>query len=108
MSGNHRHGVPALPALRGGLLAFLAATLFGVSTPLVQKLGQGLGPFTTAALLYAGAAVIGSLLRQRVDQEARLQRSDAPRLLAMALFGAVIGPVALAWGCSAPAALARR
>ena len=90
--------MPALPALRGGLLALLAATLVGVSTPLLQQLGQGLGPFTTAALLYAGAAVIGSLLRQRVDQEARLQRSDAPRLLAMALFGAVIGPVALAWG----------
>lgn len=87
-----------LPALRGGLLALLAATLFGVSTPLVQKLGQGLGPFTTAALLYAGAAVIGALLRQRVDKEARVLRSDTPRLLAVALFGAVIGPVALAWG----------
>jgi drug/metabolite transporter (DMT)-like permease len=87
-----------LPALRGGLLALLAAGLFGVSTPLVQQLGQGLGPFSTAALLYAGAALIGALLRQPVQKEARLQRSDAPRLLAMALFGAVIGPVALAWG----------
>ncbi len=54
-------------ALRGGLLALLAATLFGVSTPLVQQLGQGLSPFTTAALLYLGAAVIGGLLRQKVD-----------------------------------------
>jgi drug/metabolite transporter (DMT)-like permease len=87
-----------LPALRGGQQCQQAATLFGVSTPLVQKLGQGLGPFTTAALLYAGAAVIGALLRQRVDQEARVLRSDAPRLLAVALCGAVIGPVALAWG----------
>jgi len=87
-----------LPALRGGLLALLAAALFGVSTPLVQKLGQGLGPFTTAALLYAGAAVIGALLRQKVEKEARVLRSDLPRLLAVALFGAVIGPVALAWG----------
>jgi drug/metabolite transporter (DMT)-like permease len=87
-----------LPALRGGLLALLAAALFGISTPLVQKLGEGLGPFTTAALLYAGAAVIGALLRQRVEKEARVQRSDAPRLLAVAFFGAVIGPVALAWG----------
>lgn len=87
-----------LPVLRGGLLALLAATLFGVSTPLVQKLGQGLGPFTTAALLYAGAAVIGALLRQKVGKEARVLRSDVPRLLAVALFGAVIGPVALAWG----------
>ena len=44
------------PALRGGLLALLAAALFGLSTPLVQYFGQGLGAFTTAALLYAGAA----------------------------------------------------
>lgn len=88
----------SLPALRGGLLALLAATLFGVSTPLVQKLGQGLGPFETAALLYAGAGLIGALLRQRVEKEARVLRSDLPRLLLVALFGAVIGPVALAWG----------
>lgn len=87
-----------LPALRGGLLALLAATLFGVSTPLVQKLGEGLGAFTTAALLYAGAAGVGALLRQRAEREARVLRSDSARLLAMALFGAVIGPVALAWG----------
>ncbi|KAB2900215.1 MAG: DMT family transporter [Burkholderiaceae bacterium] len=87
-----------LPALQGGLLALLAAALFGVSTPLVQKLGLGLGPFTTAALLYAGAACIGALLRQPVEKEARVLRSDLPRLLAVALFGAVIGPVAMAWG----------
>jgi len=89
---------PHLPALKGGLLALLAAGLFGVSTPLVQQLGVGLGPFTTAALLYAGAAIIGALLRQPVEQEARVLRSDTPRLLAVAAFGAVLGPVALAWG----------
>lgn len=86
------------PALRGGLLALLAATLFGVSTPLVQHLGRGLGPLTTAALLYAGAALAGALLRKSSRQEARLQRSDGRRLLAVVAFGAVIGPVALAWG----------
>jgi len=42
---------PGLPALRGGLLAQLAATLFGVSTPLVHRFGAGLGAFSTAALL---------------------------------------------------------
>lgn len=87
-----------LPALRGGLLALLAATLFGISTPLVQQFGAGLGAFGTAALLYAGAAVVGLLSRQRVEREARLRRGDLPRLLAMAAFGAVMGPVALAWG----------
>src|SRR5258705_5750884 len=88
----------ALPALRGGLIALLAAVLFGVSTPLVQRLGAGVGSFSTAALLYAGAALIGALLRRPVEREARVQRSDAPRLALMALFGAGIGPVALAWG----------
>ncbi len=87
-----------LPALRGGLLALLAAVLFGISTPLVQQAGAGLGAFTTAALLYAGAAAVGLLSRQPVEREARLQRADLRRLLAMALCGAVLGPVALAWG----------
>jgi len=59
-----------LPALRGGLLALLAATLFGISTPLVQRFGIGLGPFSTAALLYAGAAVVGALSRQHAEKEA--------------------------------------
>ena len=86
------------PALRGGLLALLAAALFGLSTPLVQHFGEGLGAFTTAALLYAGAAVVAVLMRHPPEREAALMRSDLPRILAMAGFGAVIGPVALAWG----------
>lgn len=87
-----------LPALRGGLLALLAAALFGVSTPLVQRFGAGLGAFSTAALLYGGAVAVGLLTRQHAGREARLQRADLPRLLAMAGLGAVLGPVALAWG----------
>ena len=79
-------------------MALLAAVLFGISTPLVQRWGAGLGSFTTAGLLYAGAALVGLLLRQPVDREARVRRSDLPRLTWMALFGAGIGPVALAWG----------
>ena len=86
------------PALRGGVLALLAAALFGISTPLVQRLGAGLGAFTTAALLYAGAAVVGALSLRTAAHEARLKQSDTPRLLAMAGFGAALGPVALAWG----------
>jgi drug/metabolite transporter (DMT)-like permease len=86
------------PALRGGLVALLGAALFGLSTPLVQRFGVGLGSFGTAALLYAGAALMGALLRQPVEREAAVRRSDAPRLAWMAAFGAVVGPVALAWG----------
>ena len=86
------------PVWRGALLALLASALFGLSTPLVQQFGRGLGPFATAGLLYAGAALLGALLRQPIEREAQLQRGDAPRLLLMAAFGAVLGPVALAWG----------
>ena len=88
----------ALPALRGGLIALVAATLFGISTPLVQHLGVGIGSVSTAALLYAGAALVGAAMRHSIEREARVRRSDATRLLLMALFGAAIGPVALAWG----------
>lgn len=98
---NDRYGrseTASSPALRGGLLALLAGVLFGVSTPLVQRQGAGLGAFATAALLYAGATALGALSRKRIEREARLQRRDLPRLLAVAGFGAVIGPVALAWG----------
>jgi len=86
------------PALRGGLFALVAAGLFGVSTPLVQRAGESVGAFTTACLLYLGAALVGALLREPVEREAALRRADLPRLGWMALFGAVIGPVALAWG----------
>ncbi len=91
---DHTHA----PALRGGLLAVLAALLFGLSTPLIQRLGAGLGAFTTAALLYAGAAGAGALLRQPATREARLRRGDLGRLVRMAIAGALVGPVALAWG----------
>lgn len=95
-----RRVIPATlsPVLRGGLLAMLAAALFGLSTPLVQRFGQGLGPFSTAALLYGGAALVAVFTRRRASVEAPLRRSDWPRLLAMVGAGAVLGPVALAWG----------
>lgn len=89
---------PGLPAIRGALFALLAAVLFGLSTPLMQRAGAGLGPFTSAALLYAGAALTGAATRRGVEREAALRRTDLARLALMALFGAVIGPSALAWG----------
>lgn len=87
-----------LPAVRGGAWALLAATLFGLSTPLVQRFGNGLGPLATAALLYAGAALAAAPWLRPAAREARLRQSDTPRLLAMAATGAALGPVALAWG----------
>jgi len=96
--GNNVVRTVTRPALGGAALALAAAALFGISTPLVQRAGLALGAFTTAALLYAGAALLGALVRQPVDREAALRRSDLKRLALMAIFGAGIGPVALAWG----------
>jgi len=90
--------VKNLPAARGTFLALLAALLFGASTPLVQRVGVGVSAWMTAAMLYAGAAIAGLLLRSRTNKEAALRRRHWPRLLLMALCGAVIGPMALAWG----------
>lgn len=86
------------PALYGGLLALLSALLFGLSAPLIQLAGREVGPFTTAALLYGGAAMVSVLLRHGEWREARLQLADLRVLALMALTGAVLGPVALAWG----------
>lgn len=86
------------PALRGALIALFAALLFGISTPLVQRFGVGVGSFSTAALLYAGATLIGALLRKPVASEAALQARDVSRLVLMASFGAGVAPVAFAWG----------
>jgi drug/metabolite transporter (DMT)-like permease len=86
------------PAIQGGMLALLAATLFGVSTPLVQRAGSGVSPLFTACLLYCGAALVGLVTRRSPERDAALRRADWPRLAAMALFGAGVGPTALAWG----------
>lgn len=84
------------PALRGTIVALLSALAFGLTTPLVQRLSRGTGAFTTAALLYAGAALVG--LATRSKAEAPLRRAHAPRIALLAFFGALLAPAALAWG----------
>lgn len=86
------------PMASGTLIALLSAVLFGATTPLVQRFGRGVGPFTTAALLYLGAAALAFLVRDHRSTEAPLRRRHLPRLLAVAAAGAVLGPVLLAWG----------
>ena len=84
------------PFAVGTSLGFASAVAFGVSTPLVQRFGRGVGPFTTAALLYAGAALVSALPRARGD--APLRGRDWKLLALVALLGAVAAPIALAWG----------
>jgi drug/metabolite transporter (DMT)-like permease len=87
------------PALGGTVLALLSAISFGVSTPLIQRLGVGVGSFATASCLYAGACLAGLLGRSRRSRgEPGIRRQHVPRVLLVALVGAAIAPALLAWG----------
>lgn len=83
----------------GVLFAIVAAVAFGVTAPVIAWAGRDLGPLTTAALLYAGAALAAAAFQLGGrTREHPLRRSDVPRLIAIALAGAAIGPTLLAWG----------
>jgi len=87
------------PIATGVLLATFAALAFGLTTPVVAWAGRDLGPFSTAALLYGGAAATALLLRSvSAPSGARLRRGDLPRVLAVAFVGGAIAPTLLAWG----------
>jgi drug/metabolite transporter (DMT)-like permease len=88
----------ARPTSAGFTLALVAAAAFGATTPVVQRLGHGVGMFATAALLYAGAALVALPTRRRATREAPVRARHLPRLAMIALFGAVLAPAALAWG----------
>jgi drug/metabolite transporter (DMT)-like permease len=92
--------VPADPIALGTLLAAAAALAFGATTPFIQRLGVGVGPFGTAALLYLGAT-LGAAARSRSarePREARVRARHVPRLLAVAFLGAALAPALFAWG----------
>lgn len=90
---------------RGAGLALLAAACFGFSVPLVRAAGVSAGPWTTAGLLYSGAALVSLFLRQHPKREAPLSRKNAPTLLLAALFGSALAPASLAWGLQRTSAL---
>ncbi len=96
------------PIALGTLLAVVAAVAFGVTTPLIQRLGAGIGPLWTASLLYLGAA-LGALpapWRGREAVEVALGRRHLRRLVAVALLGAAFAPALLAWGLQRVSAVA--
>ncbi|HEY3490210.1 MAG TPA: EamA family transporter [Candidatus Deferrimicrobiaceae bacterium] len=90
---------------RGAEFALLAALCFGATTPLIRIAGAGIGPWTTAALLYAGAALVSAFSRRRAGREAPLRLRHLPRLLLVAMAGAAFAPAALAWGLQRTGAL---
>jgi drug/metabolite transporter (DMT)-like permease len=88
---------------RGVALAALAALLFGVTAPLLQRASAGVGALHAGALLYLGAA-LGALLLGLARREAaddgsafRSGRTLA-RLAAIALVGGAVAPVLLVLG----------
>ncbi len=90
------------------MLAAASALAFGVTTPAIAWAGHDAGPLTTAALLYAGAAITAVAMRvgRRRRTGERLRRADARRIVAIAIAGAAVAPVCLAWGLSRTGATA--
>jgi drug/metabolite transporter (DMT)-like permease len=75
-----------------------AAASFGISAPLATRLLDDVDPQMLAGLLYVGAFLALCLVPSRRRNEARLRRSDVPRLTAMIAAGGVIAPVLLMLG----------
>jgi len=84
--------------------AFLAAGLFGVSTPLAKVLLTRLDPLLLAGLLYLGAGVgLAAIVVTRHRNQPKstvvsLPRSDLPWLAGAVLSGGVVGPLLLMVG----------
>jgi drug/metabolite transporter (DMT)-like permease len=84
---------------RGGLLAFAAAVLFGLSTPAAKAIVGNVQPLLLAGLLYLGSGVgLGVLILLGHRRGARLKRADVPWLFATVFFGGALGPALLMWG----------
>lgn len=85
------------PLVRGTFLALAAAIAFGLTTPFIQRAGRGAGPFATAFLLYAGAALF-SIVGARNRKGSALRKTDLPRVALIAVLGAALAPTLYAWG----------
>ena len=96
----------------GPLLAFAAALLFGMSTPVAKVLLGRADPVLLASLLYLGSGVglaawRAVARRRRPSSEASLGRKELPWLAGAVFAGGVVAPVALLAGLSkTPAATA--
>ena len=84
------------PFRAGTLLAVTAGVAFGVTAPLTQRFGRGVGPFTTAALLYLGAGAAS--IARRAENEAAVRSRHLGRIVLAATAGAFVAPVCLAFG----------
>ena len=92
------------PLWPGVPLALASALLFGASTPFAKMLVETSNPQLLAGLLYLGAGVglmIGQATRFILgvrNPEAPLRRADAPWMIAIVVFGGILGPLFLMLG----------
>lgn len=83
----------------GAGLAVLAAVAFGVTTPIIERAGRGVGALSTAAFLYAGACLSAFALGVFFPVPgAPFRRAELRRLAIIAFVGAGVAPTLLAWG----------
>lgn len=100
MSNPRSHLWPGVPYALG------AAVLFGASAPLSKLLLGSVDPWLLAGILYLGAGLglalvhLGRSALGLPKIEASLQRADLPWLLAVVLFGGMLGPLFLMLGLS--------
>jgi len=85
---------------RGLALAGLAALLFGMTAPLLKLASQDVGTFFAGGLVYLGAAIAAALLAAARASRERptIPRAARPRLMLVALLGAVVAPALLVAG----------
>jgi drug/metabolite transporter (DMT)-like permease len=92
------------PLWPGVPLALASAILFGASTPFAKLLVGSSDPQLMAGLLYLGAGVglaivqAGRAILGVPSSEAPLRRADAPWMVAIVVFGGIIGPLFLMLG----------
>jgi drug/metabolite transporter (DMT)-like permease len=85
-------------ARKGLLFGLAAAVSFGASAPLAKSLLPEVRPQMLAALLYLGAFWALTLVPRSHRAEARLRRTDVPRMAAMIVAGGMFAPVLLLLG----------
>ena len=98
------------PSWPGVPLAIVSAVLFGVTTPVSKILLGSVDPQLLAGLLYLGAGLglagvhLGRTAMGIPAPEAPPRAADSPWLLAVVLFGGILGPLLLMSGLARTAA----